>query len=109
MHTTPRKLDTHVNWRSTDVRDPARWTLALTAEDHAELDAALRQAKAKSTNLLALDRGDFPLHGLAAKLAQVERDLIDGRGFVRIAALDHARYDDDDMTLLYWGIGMHLG
>ncbi|MEI9987164.1 MAG: TauD/TfdA family dioxygenase [Aliidongia sp.] len=39
----------------------------------------------------------------------VERELIDGRGFVRIAALDTARYSDDDLTLLYWGIGTHLG
>ena len=35
--------------------------------------------------------------------------LLDGRGFARIAALDTARYDDDDLTLLYWGIGLHLG
>ena len=32
-----------------------------------------------------------------------------GRGFARIAALDTTRYGDDDLTLLYWGIGLHLG
>jgi hypothetical protein len=35
--------------------------------------------------------------------------LIDGRGFTRISALDHTRYSDDDLTMLYWGIGLHLG
>ena len=35
--------------------------------------------------------------------------LLNGRGFVRIATLDTTRYSDDDLTLLYWGIGLHLG
>ena len=35
--------------------------------------------------------------------------LLDGRGFVRIATLDTDRYGDDDLTLLYWAIGLHLG
>jgi hypothetical protein len=109
MPVTPRKLDTQVDWRSDDVADPAAWTVELTAADHGELDAALAHAKARSTNLLDIGRDDFPLHGLVPRLAQIERELIDGRGFVRIAALDTDRYDDDDLTLLYWGIGMHLG
>lgn len=109
MSFTPRELETHVDWRSADVADPARWTVELTASDHRELDRALEVAKARSRNLLDIRREDFPLEGLAPKLAEVERELIDGRGFVRISALDASRYSDDDLTMLYWGIGMHLG
>lgn len=109
MSIIPRKLDTHVDWRAKDVADPAAWTVALTADDHAELDRALRHAKARSTNLLDIGRDDFPLEGLVPRLAAIERELIDGRGFVRISALDAERNDDDDLTMLYWGIGMHLG
>ena len=32
-----------------------------------------------------------------------------GGGFVRLSRLDRERYDDDELTMLYWGIGMHLG
>jgi hypothetical protein len=109
MSHTPRKLDTHVDWRASDVADASVWTYELTSDDHAELGAALAAAKAKSDDLLELGREDFPLPSLAARLAQIERELIDGRGFVRIAALDTGRYDDDDLTMLYWGVGMHLG
>ncbi|WP_291209352.1 TauD/TfdA family dioxygenase [Hyphomonas sp.] len=105
----PRALDTHLCWRCKDVQDQHAWTLQLTPADHAELDSALRQAKAKSSDLLDIGREDFPLDGMVAKLAQIERDLIDGRGFVRISALDTHRYSDDELTMLYWGIGMHLG
>ena len=109
MSFTPRPLDTHVDWRSSDVVDPASYTVKLSASDHAELDAALVVAKAASDDMLAIGRQHFPLDNLAEKLAGVEKELIDGRGFVRICALDVDRYSDDDLTLLYWGVGTHLG
>jgi hypothetical protein len=109
MPTILKSLETHIAWRANDIADPAQWTVTLSGQDHQELAEALAMAKSASGDLLQIDRDSFPLHGLAEKLAGVERELIDGRGFVRIAALDVTRYDDDDLTLLYWGIGLHLG
>jgi hypothetical protein len=109
MPITPRPLDTHASWRHADVQDESAWTVVLTDSDKAELDAALRVAMARSDDLLQIGREDFPLPTLAARLAEIERELIDGRGFVRISALDRDRYDDDELTMLYWGIGMHMG
>jgi Taurine catabolism dioxygenase TauD, TfdA family len=103
------ELEPAAEWRAADVADPEAWTVRLSASDHDELDAALATAKAKSTDPLELTREDFPLDGLAVTLAGVVRVLLDGRGFARIAALDTARYGDEDLTLLYWGIGLHLG
>jgi hypothetical protein len=105
----PRPLETHIDWTSADVADPRAWTVELTPQDHRELDAALARAKSVSDNLLDIGREDFPLDGLAKKLDAIADELIDGRGFARIAALDRTRYGDDDLTMLYWGIGLHLG
>ena len=102
-------LEPAAEWRAADIADPADWTLRLSAADHAELDDALAVAKQKSADPLELGRDDFPLDRLAAKLDGVIDTLLDGRGFARIAALDTSRYGDDDLTLLYWGIGLHLG
>jgi hypothetical protein len=85
------------------------WTVELTQADHRELDHALAAAKSVSDNLLDIAREHFPLDGLARKLEGIERELIDGRGFTRVSALDAKRYSDDDLTMLYWGIGLHLG
>ena len=63
------------------------------------------RARTRSTS----SREDFPLDGLAGKLQGVVDVLLDGRGFARIATLDTDRFGDDDLTLLYWGIGLHLG
>jgi TfdA family taurine catabolism dioxygenase TauD len=106
---TLRELEPAAEWRAADVSEPETWTLRLSRDDHAELDRALATAKRKSTDPLELDRDDFPLDGLAPKLAGVVDVLLGGRGFARIAALDTERYGDDDLTLLYWGIGLHLG
>jgi len=105
----PKPLETHIDWRSCDVADSEKWTVVLSESDQRELDHALKTAKTVSDNLLDIGREAFPLDGLVPKLAQVERELIDGRGFVRISALDAKRYSDDDLTMLYWGIGTHLG
>jgi hypothetical protein len=106
---TPHELEPEAEWRAADVADPEVWTVRLGESDHAELHDALAVAKRKSTDPLELTREDFPLDGLADTLAGVVDVLLDGRGFVRIATLDAARYGDDDLTLLYWGIGLHLG
>ncbi|HLJ51852.1 MAG TPA: TauD/TfdA family dioxygenase, partial [Rhizomicrobium sp.] len=105
----PRPLETHVDWHREDVQDETAWTLELTQRDKRELDHALAVAKAHSDNLLDIGLEHFPLDALALKLKEVERELIDGRGFVRIRTLDTEKYSDDDLTMLYWGIGIHLG
>jgi hypothetical protein len=104
-----RELEPAAEWRAAEVADPEAWTLHLSADDLAELDAALAVAKAKSSDPLEIGRDDFPLPGLSDRLDSVVDVLLNGRGFMRISQLDADRYSDDDVTLLYWGIGLHLG
>ena len=40
---------------------------------------------------------------------QIERELINGRGFVLLRGIPRERYSQAEMEMLYWGIGMHLG
>jgi hypothetical protein len=110
MHArTLHELEPAAEWRATDVADPESWTLRLTADDNEELADALATAKTKSTDPLDLGQDDFPLDQLAGKLQGVVDVLLNGRGFARIATLDTDRFGDEDLTLLYWGIGLHLG
>lgn len=102
-------LETGCEWRQEDVADPCVWTERLSEGDIAELDAALRIARAKSDDLLGIGKEDFPLPTFGRRLARVERELIEGRGFVLLRGLPRDRYDNDEMCVLYWGIGMHLG
>ncbi|MEL6891979.1 MAG: TauD/TfdA family dioxygenase [Actinomycetota bacterium] len=104
-----RPLEEHAEWRAADVADPDAWTLRLTDDDHVELDAALTIARHRREDVLDVTVDDFPLPGLASRLTALVDDLVNGRGFARIASLDVERLGPDDASWIYWGIGTHLG
>jgi hypothetical protein len=105
----PEVLETSCEWMAEDVVDPARWTEILSDDEVAELDRALDVARAKSSDFLEIGKEDFPLPTLGPRLEQIERELMNGRGFVLLRGLPRERYTNDDMCLAYWGIGAHLG
>jgi hypothetical protein len=105
----PRVLETSCEWTAEDVADSSAWIEHLSDSDIDEIDRALAVARAKSSDLLQIGKNDFPLPALSAKIVRIERELIDGRGFVLIRGLPRQRYTNDDMCLAYWGIGAHLG
>ncbi len=104
-----RELEKQCEWTAEDMRDPAVWTELLDAGEQAELDAALRTAQRASDNFLEIGAADFPLPTLSKRIAKMKDELVNGRGVVRIRGLDRARYDNDEMCLIYWGVGAHLG
>lgn len=107
--TTPRILEPQCEWLTGDVADESLWTEHFSDAERRELDAAVRHALAVSGDVLDVEKQHFPLPTLATRLKRIERELIDGRGFVRLRGIDRARYDQPEMEMLYWGIGMHLG
>lgn len=104
-----RELEKRCEWSAEDMRDPAVWTELLDAREQEEIDAALRVAQKKSSDLLEIGKVDFPLPTLSARLARIKDELVNGRGVVRIRGVDRAAYNNDEMCLIYWGIGAHLG
>jgi hypothetical protein len=105
----PQVLETASEWTAPDVADPARWTEHLSAAEVEELDTAVAHAFGVSNDLLAIGKAQFPLPTLGARLKVIERELMDGRGFVLIRGLPRERWSSDEMSMAYWGIGAHLG
>ncbi len=103
------ELEPACEWTAKDVKDPAAWTEVLSDAEVDELEAAVAHAAAKSDDFLEIGKADFPLPTLGARLKAIERELIDGRGFVLIRGLPRERWTNDQMCLAYWGIGAHLG
>jgi len=87
MSFIPKELETHIDWRAS-VSPIRAMDDGIDGPDGRELHHALQVAKSVSDNLLEIRKESFPLDGLVAKLGRVERELIDGRGFMRIGALD---------------------
>lgn len=107
--TTVEPLETHAEWRADDVADAAAWTLLLADEDIDELRAALQVARQAHDEVLDVTAADFPLPTLAPRLAEIERELVDGRGFARISGIPVEELGHEDASWMYWGIGRHLG
>jgi len=105
----PAVLETACEWTAADVADPARWTERLSAAEIDELDEAVQQAFGISDDLLKIGKAEFPLPTLGPRLKAIERELMDGRGFVLIRGLPRERWSNDEMSMAYWGIGAHLG
>lgn len=106
---TPEVLETACEWTAKDVADPAAWTERLSPAEVDELEAAVAHAASISDNFLEIGKAEFPLPTLGPRLKAIEEALIDGRGFVLIRGLPRERWTNDQMSLAYWGIGMHLG
>jgi hypothetical protein len=106
---TPEVLETACEWTAADVADPARWTEHLSAAEVDELEAAVAHAFAISDDFMAIGKAQFPLPTLAPRLKAIERELINGRGFVLLRGLPRERWSNDEMSMAYWGVGAHLG
>jgi hypothetical protein len=107
--TSPQILEIGSEWHARDVADESAWTEAFDEAEQEELDAAVRKALEKSADVMEIAKNDFSLPTLQVRLEKIERDLIDGRGFVRLRGVDRRRYSREEMEMIYWGIGMHLG
>ena len=106
---TPEVLESGCEWTAADVADPALWTEHLSPAEVDELQAAVAHAFTCSDDFMQITKAQFPLPTLAARLKEIETELIDGRGFVRLRGLPRDRWTNDQMCMAYWGIGAHLG
>ncbi|MEI7443346.1 MAG: TauD/TfdA family dioxygenase [Burkholderiales bacterium] len=110
MTPTRQPAGSRTAWIGRDLRDrPETWTLHLDAADNAELRAALEVARARGASIPGLSKADFPLPGLAPRLAAMLDEIMDGRGFTLVRGFEIDRLKVEDAALVYWGLGAHLG
>jgi alpha-ketoglutarate-dependent taurine dioxygenase len=102
-----RPLETHCEWTAESIGD--RYVHLLGEDETAELDAALGHAKGAVDGVLDVTPETFPLPTLGPRLARIAEDLVDGRGVALVRGLDRSRYAAEDASLIYFGIGVHLG
>jgi hypothetical protein len=98
-----------VAWRGDELAASTDWIRILTTPELNELDAALRSVQGRGLAWRDMTRDDFPIPRLAASLAEVRRELEDGRGVVMLRRIPVERYTEDELRIIYWGLGLHTG
>lgn len=96
-------------WRGPEIAAKGDWIRRLSDSEIAELGAALAIVRDAGLTMEALTAEQFPLPEVGPVLAEVRRELEHGRGFQVLRGFPVHRYDMDDLRLLYWGLGLHLG
>ena len=97
------------NWLAADLKDPREWMIQLSAAQIADLDNALRSAKAAGITIDKLTKRSFPLEVFDKLVPEVQDRLENGRGIVVLRGLPAEKHSRDDLRLMYWGMGLHLG
>lgn len=96
-------------WYGKDLADDLSWLVHLSQQDLAEIAAAVQGVRAHGLALAEVGRSNFPLPTLGEKLARHLEEIRTGRGFVVLRGLNTADYSDDEVGLIFWGIGAYLG
>lgn len=97
-------------WKGRDLADDPSWKHVLSAGAIAAIEAALASVRARGLRFPDFAREDFPIGAaLAAELARIADALENGRGFVLLRGLPVGRWTDDEIAIVYYGLGLHLG
>ncbi len=94
-------------WYGAEMARSNAWVRALGERERGEIDAALERVR--RIPLFEITKNDFPLAATADLLAVVSEELEDGFGAVRITGIPVARYSDDELRRVFWGLCRHLG
>lgn len=96
-------------WRGCDLAGDTSWMHPLSAQSIAAIDAALAQVKARGLRFPDFGPSDFPLDALQDALARHAESLENGRGFLLLRGLPVQRYTDEEIAIVCYGIGLHVG
>src|SRR5229473_1322036 len=96
-------------WKIADFRTPADYTIELTGTHLREIKRAIELIKAARLRLEDLQREHFDVPSLRPVIDQIRHEIEDGRGFVVVRRLPVEDYSKDEIGMIFWGIGTHLG
>ena len=97
-------------WRGPEMATRKNeWLYKITDEDALALEDATSIARSTGKEILDLDANDFPLGTFEPRLRAIREELLRGRGFTLIRGLPIDGRSIEDVAILFWGIGAHLG
>ncbi len=96
-------------WTARDMMDRDNWVYRVSENEIVEIDTALRAIVADGQRFPSITRETFRLDRFATALAEIRREVEDGRGFVLIRGIPIDRYSPEEAQLLFWGLGTYMG
>jgi hypothetical protein len=102
-------IDHPAAWKASDFTSPRDYTIDLTPAQIDDIDGAVRRVRAAGLKLDDIEQSHFPLPKVLPVIEEIRHQIADGRGFVIVGQLPVDRFTKDELGMVYWGIGTHLG
>lgn len=96
-------------WVAEDLKTNNQWLYRWSQTELEVMDKALERAKAEGLTLETMTRENFHLDGLRSAFDRMLTEIEEGLGFFVLRGVPAARYTKDEMRMLYWGMGLHIG
>ncbi|MGI9605477.1 MAG: TauD/TfdA family dioxygenase [Acidimicrobiales bacterium] len=96
-------------WKGNDFGSIDDVSFVLESRHLSALDTALTSARAAGLTLDMVEKHNFDLSPIADDLASIEHEILHGRGIIVLRGFPVGDYSLDDIEIMYWGLGCHLG
>lgn len=96
-------------WRGSDLKNDYSWKLQLSDASIDCIDNALSAVKQCNLSFPDFNKDDFPIHDLNPLFTQYAEEMENGKGFLLLSRLPIERYTEDDLKIIYYGLGLHMG
>jgi hypothetical protein len=96
-------------WSASALADVESWSYRIDSSDADELAAGIVSSKRAGIALVDIERKNFPLNRFGTILADVRRELLDGRGIVMLRGFPVDRFSREEQAIAFLGLGAHLG
>jgi hypothetical protein len=96
-------------WRPADFASPDAYSVTLGDAHFGAFDQALADNRRAGRPVEAVTARDFALPEIASDVEAWREEVLHGRGFVVLKTFPRDRYSEDDLCMLFFGLGTHFG
>ena len=95
-------------WHGRDIANSSRWIRDFTPAMLVEIEQALRGVQKRGLAWHQVTRADFEIPRTAALLAEAAEELENGSGMMKLRGIPVAKYSEDELRILWFGLGAVL-
>lgn len=96
-------------WHGDDMAKSDRWVRWLEPEHIEDIDKALWTVEQRDLEWQEITQVDFPLPRLGALITDIQDELENGSGLMKLKGFPVGQYTEDQLRKLYYGFGQHIG
>ena len=96
-------------WKLSDLQNNKDWIIELNKHDQKEIIDATTFSLKSTKALIDLKAADFPISTFQKKIEAAKVQLKTGLGFVLLRNLPVNQFNDDEVKVMFWGLGQYLG